>query len=328
MKKGNVVAYVALLFLSILFCMSTGTAQAELSFTFMNGGNDPKGGDHNCSFSDLDNDGIDELYTNYWPKNCYRYEAGSWYDISEITGGLCSAQRTGDHGLCFFDADDDGDYDFMDDDNYLYENDGTGYFSDISGSVGLTSYLLRGEYQEDVYPHYVIWWTRGVCTGDIDGDGDNDVWVTGDGYHLGSYPPPRNYLFINQLQETGVLSFVEDAANRGSDSHGDMSDNTYREQYVRQGSLFFDYDDDGDLDLYITVNGSEGWHQGTYCCEGQNELWENDGTGHFTEVAEQRGIEARNSRGGTNVGDLDNDGDLDVVVDAAKIYTYDSSQKT
>jgi hypothetical protein len=303
--------------------MGSAEARADLVFTFVDGDGAPQSGDHNCSFVDMDNDGIDELYTNYWPKKCYRFKDGIWQDISSTTGGLCSETRTADHGLVFFDADNDGDFDFMDDDNYLYANDGRGFFSDLSASVGLEGYLLKGEIEAGVYPEGAIFRTRGVSAGDIDGDGDNDVWVTGDGYHLGSYTPPRNYLFINQLKETGILSFIEDAASRGRDSYGDMSDNRYRPQYVRQGSMFFDYDDDGDLDLYITVNGSEGWYKGPYCCEAKNELWENDGTGHFTEVAQLRGIEAPNSRGGTNVGDLDNDGYLDVVVDAARIYRYD-----
>jgi hypothetical protein len=303
--------------------MGPAEARAELAFTFVDGSGAPQSGDHNCSFADIDNDGIDELYTNYWPKKAYKFKDGIWQDISGTTGGLCSETRTGDHGLVFFDVDNDGDYDFMDDDNYLFANDGRGFFSDISVSVGLESYLLKGESEAGVYPAGVIFRTRGVSAGDIDGDGDNDLWVTGDGYHLGGYTPPRNYLFINQLKETGALSFIEDAANRGRDSYGDMSDNRYRPQYVRQGSMFFDYDDDGDLDLYITVNGSEGWYQGPYCCGAKNELWENDGTGHFTEVAQLRGIEAPNSRGGSNVGDLDNDGYLDVVVDAARIYRYD-----
>lgn len=70
---------------------------------------------------------------------------------------------------------------------------------------------------------------------------------------------------------------------------------------------FTDYDNDGDLDMYISVEDTaEGLH---------NRLWENDGTGKFADVAQQRGVQNAGGLGrGISWGDYDNDGDADLLV--------------
>ena len=73
------------------------------------------------------------------------------------------------------------------------------------------------------------------------------------------------------------------------------------------GPAFSDYDNDGDLDIYIPAEAlAEGIN---------NRLWENDGNGNFRNVAEARGVENAGSYSrGASWGDFDNDGDDDLAV--------------
>ena len=79
------------------------------------------------------------------------------------------------------------------------------------------------------------------------------------------------------------------------------------------GSIWTDYDNDGDLDVFISK------------CRLQaagnpddprrlNLLYQNDGSNNFTEVAEEAGLRPRRQTWSTNFEDIDNDGDLDAVM--------------
>ncbi|NKB44734.1 MAG: hypothetical protein GKS03_10700 [Alphaproteobacteria bacterium] len=73
------------------------------------------------------------------------------------------------------------------------------------------------------------------------------------------------------------------------------------------GPAFADYDNDGDLDIYVA---------GEALAEGiENRLWENDGTGAFRNVAAARGVGNDGSLSrGASWGDFDNDGDQDLAI--------------
>ncbi len=73
------------------------------------------------------------------------------------------------------------------------------------------------------------------------------------------------------------------------------------------GPAFADYDNDGDLDIYVPAEAlAEGIN---------NRLWENDGSGVFKNVAEQRGVSNDGSYSrGAAWGDFDNDGDQDLAI--------------
>ncbi len=73
------------------------------------------------------------------------------------------------------------------------------------------------------------------------------------------------------------------------------------------GVAFTDYDNDGDVDIYVNVGASA---PGV-----QNRLWENDGEGNFTDVSKERGVNYEGALGrGVAWGDFDNDGDSDLVI--------------
>ena len=94
-----------------------------------------------------------------------------------------------------------------------------------------------------------------------------------------------------------VIQFVDKSVHSGVADPGINS----------SGPTFVDYDNDGDIDIYV-VTEYHGTNQG-------NRLFENDGSGNFTDVALLRGVDNQTGLGrGASWGDYDNDGDADMVV--------------
>ncbi len=91
-------------------------------------------------------------------------------------------------------------------------------------------------------------WLSGVSVADVNADGLSDIYIC----VTGNKDPQRrrNYLFIHQgIDENGMPKFVESARAYGID------DSTYSTQ-----AAFFDYDKDGDPDLFIAVNYPENFY--------------------------------------------------------------------
>lgn len=136
-----------------------------------------------------------------------------------LPGYFCSPERYAG-GVAAADFDSDGDPDVYITRPYgpdlLYANAGDGTFADVAASVGLGEDLSGS----------------GAAWGDIDNDGDPDLYVTS----LGDY---RHYLYIN---DGG--SFVEEGEARGA---------AIATEFQHSGSsvAFADYDLDGDLDIYV-----------------------------------------------------------------------------
>lgn len=167
----------------------------------------------------------------------------------------------------------------------LYLNKGNLTFEDITKQAGLGGFSG---------------WTTGVTMVDINGDGFLDIYVCKVGSH-------RNQLFINN----GNNTFTESAAKWGLDIQG------YNTQAV-----FFDYDHDGDLDMFLLQHsihqmGNYGDTSGrsTYSEVSGGKLFRNDG-GHFTDVTREAGILASPLGFGLGVGvaDLNGDGYDDIYV--------------
>jgi enediyne biosynthesis protein E4 len=119
-----------------------------------------------------------------------------------------------------------------------------------------------------------------------------------------STPAP---LFVDATAQSG-LTFVHDNGATGQ---------FYMPEMMGSGVALFDYDNDGDLDVYL-VQGAP-LDAGTRPATG-NRLFRNDGlvngVPHFTDVTEQAGVGMKGVGMGVAVGDVDNDGWLDLYVTA------------
>ena len=155
------------------------------------------------------------------------------------------------------------------------------YFTSNRGPDRL--YLNKGDFRfEDVTERAGVGgppgWTTGVTMADVNGDGHLDIYVCGVSYRSMN---GRNVLYIND----GDGTFTERTREYGLEHEG----------YSTQ-SLFFDYDNDGDLDMYLlnySVHGERGPVAGPQRTprhpRAGDRLFRNDGT-RFTDVSDRAGI--------------------------------------
>ncbi|HEV2765605.1 MAG TPA: CRTAC1 family protein [Pyrinomonadaceae bacterium] len=167
--------------------------------------------------------------------------------------------------------------------NFLYKNNGDGTFREI-GFLSGTALNENGASQG----------CMGVTVADYDHDGRLDLFIT-------NFDDDYNVLYRND----GRLSFTDAsyAAKVAAVSF----------PYVGWGTKFFDYDNDGWADIFV-ANGHVYPQIKTFLQ--RNFVHRNNRDGTFTEVAEQLGspfLEKRAARGAA-FGDVDNDGDVDIVV--------------
>ncbi len=174
--------------------------------------------------------------------------------------------------------------------NRLYLNEGEFKFKDITKSAGVAG--------RDA-------WTTGTSMVDINGDGYLDIYVCYSG--KGSTESRKNQLFINQ----GDGTFLEQAEKYG------LADPANSIQ-----ALFFDFDLDGDLDMYLLNHNTQVINEIDFAAKRKDrnpnsgdKLFRNDG-GIFTDVSEQAGIMG-NSMGfglGVAVSDITGNGYPDLYI--------------
>ena len=172
------------------------------------------------TWMDFDLDGDPDLYAGVY---FFRNDHGVFTNVTEALGfaGLSDVSQRE-----MFDYDNDGDMDFFKavgdanaaGTNEVWENR-NGVFVNVTADVGLT--LSRDRY-------------RSMTIGDFDNDGDKDIFL-----QL-NIDPSLDYLLVNDELESGARAFENIAEFAGITKTGD-----------RKGSVFFDYDMDGFLDLYL-----------------------------------------------------------------------------
>ncbi|WP_266202659.1 VCBS repeat-containing protein [Pontibacter kalidii] len=179
--------------------------------------------------------------------------------------------------------------------NKLYLNQGGFRFEDITEQAGV------GGNQA---------WSTGVTMADVNGDGLLDIYVCNAGEVNGDNR--KNELFLNNgLSDTGIPGFTDKATAFGLDDEGYSTHAT-----------FFDYDRDGDLDVYLLNNSSYPVsHLGFTNLRDQrnklggDKLLRND-KGLFTDVSEEAGIYGSliGFGLGITIGDVNNDNWLDIFI--------------
>ena len=185
-------------------------------------------------------------------------------------------------------------------DNELYLNEGEFRFRNITANAG-----VAGEDR----------WSSGVAAVDINSDGLMDLYVCATTY---DEPHRRaNLLYVNKgMNSGGVPVFEEKAAEYN------LADTTNTTM-----AAFFDYDNDGDLDVYLLVNKfTRNSSMDSYrekMTQGESvttdRLYRNEGAdslGHpwFTDVSNEAGILMEGFGLGVNIADINKDGWKDVYV--------------
>lgn len=281
-------------------------------------GVDDSGDGVGCAWADFDNDGYIDIFVSNRPGQNRLYlnnRDGTFTDITS-SAGVSDPIGNGE-SVAWADYNNDG---FVDiyvlnylQSNRLYSNNKDSTFHEVTDSAGV-GHTGRGE---------------GVAWADFDNDGDCDIFVAN---YNGS-----NVLYLNNGD--GMFEDITNSAGVGG----------YTNSF---GVAWGDYDNDGDLDLYIAQNGtntlyankSDGtfenmtsiagvggssWSLGAAWSDYNNDGWLdlyvanhlgednfylNNRDGTFTEVTSQAGITNLSNARGCIWGDYDNDGDLDLFI--------------
>jgi len=227
------------------------------------------GGDNSgIAFADYDNDGDADVFISRRQNDNILYqnqEDGTFKDVSIPAGlGFAAVTKTSVWG----DLDNDGWLDLylgnFDEADALYLNNRNGTFTDITQEAGISN----------------IGKPLSVLMSDMDNDGNLDIYIANFASENVLYHNNGDGTFTDVTQESGAL----DAS-------------------LSMGAIFFDYDNDGDSDLYLVHDGNIA-----------NILYRNNGDGTFTDVSELAEIGYQGLGMGVDAGDMNRDGFLDLYI--------------
>ena len=255
----------------LLTCLVTLGANAQ-TFTRVTSGPlvSDLGGFLGAAWGDYDGDGYVDLFVaNNQKQNLLFHNNGNG-SFSKITAGEILTDRAVSYSATWGDYDNDGDLDLFvanrGGGNFLYQNDGANFTRIKDGPIATDSFG-----------------SISASWGDYDNDGDLDLFVANVAAHNLLYQNNGNGTFTKITSGPIVTDRVVDSVV----------------------GLWGDYDNDGDIDLYV-VNG---WFA-LYA----NFLYRNEGNGNFTKITAGRIVTDVEGSTGGSWGDYDNDGYLDLYV--------------
>ncbi|MEX0274400.1 MAG: Ig-like domain-containing protein, partial [Flavobacteriaceae bacterium] len=228
---------------------------------------------------DMNNDGKDDLVQFNSGKNIrIQYQKGPGETFDSYSFGQVSSRNQ--WSTCVADFDQNGYNDIL----------SGGYYDGvhvISNNNGNNSYTKQTISNSSIF-------IQGSNFADINNDGWADIFACHDDAESAPFRNNANGTF------TRDANLIRTFTVPTSDNSGNYA------------SMWIDYDNDRDLDLYISK------------CRGGvtdpndprriNMLWQNDGNNNFTEVAAQANLKIGDQTWLTDFGDIDNDGDLDALV--------------
>lgn len=230
------------------------------------------------TWADIDNDGdVDLLVLNNTrkPNTFYLNNNGV---LTKTNTPSFTKDVSYYHGGSFADYDNDGKVDvfmcnyFPTRYNELHKNNGT------AGFVKEVANAIPAEANQSV----------GASWADYDQDGFIDLFV------------PNGFGFKNSLFH-----------NDGNGTFSKAVNSITAEGGQSVGSCWGDYDNDGDLDLFVTNSRDMG-----------NFLYKNNGNGQFTKITTGEVVTDKNASHGCSFADVDNDGDLDLYITSDKNLKY------
>ncbi len=253
----------------LLFCL---LAQAQDGYTDRSteAGINLTADNESIAVGDFNNDGYDDFFVcNTVSENAlYRNNGDATFTEITATAGILADADIYTQAAVWGDLNNDGFVDLYvgnkSEADRLYLNNGNETFSEISFAAGI--------YQQG-FP-------KSVNMADVNGDGFLDVYI--------SNFATENVLYLNN----GDLTFTNYTFAAGALDSGQA-----------MGTIFFDYDKDGDADLYLVHDGNN-----------PNFLYQNDGTGSFTEVGAATEANTASFGMGVDVGDVNHDGWLDIYI--------------
>lgn len=195
--------------------------------------------------------------------------------------------------------------------------DGDGLLDAYVGNPGDRSYLLMNRSTDDglrfepgtvLFAGDIAW---GAVAGDVDEDGDPDLYVTFGGNEFDGEGVSR--LMRNDGVVDGRVVFTDVTESQGApgyDADGELVED------FQAGAFTWDMDRDGDLDLFAAGGITPATLVGRLPAGsplGLNRLWSNDGSGHFEELRDVLGLDEQLGTRNSQALDVDGDGDLDLV---------------
>ncbi|MEE9168844.1 MAG: VCBS repeat-containing protein, partial [bacterium] len=219
------------------------------------------------AFGDFNNDGYVDIYVCRYQANNILFNNLGNSTFSDVTNeaGLAGIEDSGMAVWSDFDNDGNRDlYIVRFESDYLFRNNGDGSFTELSNSAG------------------IIHNRKGVAAAvaDVDNDGFLDIYVANFSDQNILYHNNGDWTFTDRTTESKAL------------------DTGYA-----MGIAFCDYDNDGDQDLLLAHDGSQG-----------NLLYQNDGTGVFRDAASEAHMKYAPLAMGVGFGDYNNDGHFDLYI--------------